>query len=154
MLSPIRAVHVALSWLTVLPLPQPTMTMDRRVGAAVMAAVPFVGAVLGVLAAGFAAALALTDLPAVMIGLLVVAALALVTRGMHIDGLADTADGLGCYGPPERVAEVMKSGTSGPFGVAAVVVVLAVQAVGFGALTQQHRFYDLAFAIALGRLVA
>lgn len=154
MLSPVRAVHVAVSWLTVVPVPQPTIAMNRQVGAAVMTAVPVVGAVLGTLAAGFSAALTLTDLPPTMIGLLVVAALALGTRGMHIDGLADTADGLGCYGPPERVAEVMKSGSTGPFGVATVVLVLTAQAVGFGALTDQHRWYDLAFAIALGRLVA
>ncbi|MAU84593.1 adenosylcobinamide-GDP ribazoletransferase [Gordonia sp. Z-3] len=152
--SPVRAVYVALSWLTVVPLPQPAVAMDRRVGAAVMAAVPVVGVTLGALGAAFAAALSFTELPTALIGLLIVAALALLTRGMHIDGLADTADGLGCYGPPDRVVEVMRSGSSGPFGVASIVVVLAIQAVGFGALTDQHRWYELAYAIALGRLVA
>ncbi|MEE4023227.1 adenosylcobinamide-GDP ribazoletransferase [Gordonia sp. PKS22-38] len=154
MRTPVQATHVALSWLTVLPLPQPTAEMNRSTGASVMSAVPVVGAVLGALAVAVATLLSLTDLPATLVGVLIVATLGLATRGMHLDGLADTADGLGCYGPPERVAEVMKSGSSGPFGVATLVVVMAVQAVGFGALTDQHRWYEIGFAVALGRLVA
>ncbi|MYR05171.1 adenosylcobinamide-GDP ribazoletransferase [Gordonia sp. SID5947] len=152
--SPLRAAHIALSWLTVLPLPQPRVAMDRRVGAAVMSAVPAVGAVLGALAAGVAALLSLTDLPATLIGAVVVVVLALLTRGMHLDGLADTADGLGCYGPPERVAEVMRSGSAGPFGVATIVAVMLIQSIGLGALVGEHRWYDIGFAVALGRLVA
>lgn len=154
MLPPARAVYVAVSWMTVVPVPQPRMPMDRSVGAAVMTAVPVVGILLGAAAAGLAAALSMTDLPTAMIGVLVVVALAAATRGMHLDGLADTADGLGCYGPPERVAEVMRSGSAGPFGVAAVTSAMIIQVIGFGSLTDQHRWYELAFAIALGRVVA
>ena len=154
MRSPVRAVHVATSWLTVLPVPQPRMPMDRSVGAAVMSAVPVVGVILGGLSAAVAAGFSATDLPVAMIGVLMVVVLAVSTRGMHLDGLADTADGLGCYGPPDRVAEVMRSGSTGPFGVATVVAVMAVQIVGFAALTGGHRWYEIAFAVALGRLIA
>lgn len=152
--TPIRATHVAVSWMTVLPLPLPRVTMDRRTGGAAMSAVPVVGIALGTVSAAVAAALVHTHLPTTLIGILLVVLLALATRGMHLDGLADTADGLGCYGPPERVAEVMRSGSAGPFGVATLVAVMVCQAVGLGTLTDQHRWYDIGFVVALGRVAA
>ena len=153
-LSPASAVHVAVSWLTVIPVPTPAVNMDRRTGGAVIAAVPVVGALLGSAAAALAFGLSHTSLPSAMAGALLVAGLALITRGMHVDGLADTVDGLGCYGPPERVAEVMKSGSVGPFGAAAIVVAGAVQAIGFAALSTQHRWYDIVFAVVAARVAA
>ena len=80
-----------------------------------MASVPAIGAALGAASAGLAFGLAQTDLPALTAGVLIVVLLGVATRGMHLDGLADTADGLGCYGPPDRVTEVMRSGTVGDF---------------------------------------
>jgi adenosylcobinamide-GDP ribazoletransferase len=157
MMSPLRAVRTALSWMTVLPVgtgADAEETPDRAVGGAVMSALPVVGIVVGAAAAALAFGVSFTDLPTALIGVLVVVLTAALTRGMHLDGLADTADGLGCYGPPERIAEVMRSGTVGPFGVATLVLTLGVQAAGSTGLVGESRWYELAFAIALGRLGA
>lgn len=54
--------------------------------------------------------------------------LAYGTRGMHLDGLTDTVDGLGAGPDRERALRVMRSGDVGPMGVAALVLVLLVQA--------------------------
>jgi adenosylcobinamide-GDP ribazoletransferase len=70
-------------------------------------------------------------------GLLAVGALALGTRAFHLDGLADTADGLTASYDRERSLAVMKSGSVGPAGVAALIVVLGVQAIGFASLVEE-----------------
>ena len=58
---------------------------------------------------------------------LVVVALALLSRGLHLDGLADLADGLGSRRPAAGAHEVMARSDIGPFGVAAVVLALLLQ---------------------------
>src|SRR5919199_1327739 len=102
----LAGVRLAFSWLTVLPVP--VRHVDRRLAGGAISSAPLVGLVLG--------------------GFLVVAFLALATRGMHLDGLADTADGLGSYRGPERALAIMREGPVGPFGVVALVLVLGVQA--------------------------
>ncbi|NEC49139.1 adenosylcobinamide-GDP ribazoletransferase, partial [Actinospica acidiphila] len=52
---------------------------------------------------------------------------AALTRGLHLDGLADTADGLGSGRPAEDALRIMKQSDVGPFGVLTLVLVLLVQ---------------------------
>jgi adenosylcobinamide-GDP ribazoletransferase len=150
--APGAGVRLALSWLTVLPVPGPA-EVDRRVASAAIRWAPLAGLVLGLPAAGLLVGLHRLGLPAALAGLLVVAALALGTRGMHLDGLADTADGLGCYGPPERALAVMRDGGAGPFGVATLVLVLSAQAVALGALAAAPgRWPAVPLAVVAGRV--
>lgn len=67
------------------------------------------------------------DLAPFAVAVLVVASLVLGTRAFHVDGLADTADGLTASYDKERSLAVMKTGDVGPAGAAAVVLVLLAQ---------------------------
>lgn len=147
----VTGLALAVSWLTVLPVRGPER-VDRGAAAGAISWAPVVGVLLGAGAVAVMWALTIAGASPLLAGLVGVAALALGTRGMHIDGLADTMDGLGSYGPPERAREIMKSGGAGPFGVAALVFVIGIQAVAFAALVDAQRWLAVVVAVAVGRV--
>lgn len=108
--------------LTVLPVPARAVASARGV----LPWAPVVGLGLGGIAAGVAVLGSRWVSPATG-AVLALAVLALLTRGLHLDGLADTADGLGPLRGRERALEVMRQGDVGPFGVVALVLVLLLQ---------------------------
>ncbi|MFE6864468.1 adenosylcobinamide-GDP ribazoletransferase [Nocardia sp. NPDC057668] len=146
-----NAVRLVVSWLTVVPVRGPE-TVDRVGAGRAIGLAPVVGVLLGLGAAGLLWGFDVVGGVALLGGFLAVAGLGLITRGMHLDGLADTMDGLGSYGSPERAREIMKSGGAGPFGVAALVFVVAMQAVSFGALADAGRWAGVVLAVAVGRV--
>ncbi|TWF82352.1 cobalamin-5'-phosphate synthase [Pseudonocardia hierapolitana] len=146
-----RSLRFALGLLTVLPVRPVEPT--ARLGAGALRWAPVVGAALGAVAGGLLIGLAALGVPPLVAGLLTVGFLALATRGMHVDGLADTADGLGCYGPPERALAVMREGGVGAFAVVTLVVVLGAQAAALAELasTGPSAVAAVALAAAAGR---
>lgn len=145
----LAGLRLAATTLTVLPLP--VGRVDRAAGRWAMALAPVVGGLLGALTVGLLAGLDALGASPLLAAVLAVGALALGTRGLHLDGLADTADGLGCHGPPERALAVMRSPEVGPFGVATLTVVLLGQVAALAALTDAHRWLAVGLAVATGR---
>jgi adenosylcobinamide-GDP ribazoletransferase len=143
--------RLALTTLTVLPVRGPS-TVDRRAAGAAMSLAPLVGLGLGLVAAGVleGAARLSGDLLAAA---LAVATLALLTRGLHLDGLADTADGLASYRSPERALAVLRSPETGPLGIAVLVLTLLVQVAALQACLSAGRGgAALVLAVVTGRL--
>ena len=131
--------RLALTTLTVLPVRGPSR-LDRATAGRAMLLAPLVGLLLGLPLAGVLAAVdRLTAGPPLLACALVVALHALLTRGLHLDGLADLADGLGSYGDPERARAVMKAPDVGALGAAALVLVPAVQVAALLACTAAGR---------------
>jgi adenosylcobinamide-GDP ribazoletransferase len=99
-----------------------------------------------------AAALAL-GLDSLLAAVLAIGTLALVTRGLHLDGLADTADGLTASYDRARALEVMRLGNVGPAGVATVVLVLMVQVTALAQALPAAGPVAVLVAVIAGRLV-
>jgi adenosylcobinamide-GDP ribazoletransferase len=119
--------RLALGTLTALPVPPPSR-VDREVARAGMLAAPLVGAALSALAAATVAAAAAAGLAPGAAAVLSLAVVALASRGLHLDGLADTADGLASSLDRARALDVLRRGDVGPAGVVALVLVLLLQA--------------------------
>ena len=96
---------------------------------------PLVGLALGAAAWGVYAGL-LELLPGLVAATLVVILLEAVTRGLHMDGLMDTADGILSGAPRERALEIMKDSNAGAMGVVAAVLLLVLKVAALGALSR------------------
>lgn len=117
--------RLAFGTLTALPVAAPGR-VDRRTAGRAMSLAPAVGLALGLPVVALWWALG-SGVPSLLGATLAIALLALLTRGLHLDGLADTADGLGSAKPSGPALALMRQGDVGPFGVVTLVLVLLVQ---------------------------
>jgi adenosylcobinamide-GDP ribazoletransferase len=96
---------------------------------------PLVGLVIG--AAAWAVYAGLTYVvPGLVAAALVVIFLELLTRGLHMDGVMDTADGILSGAPRERALEIMKDHNVGAMGVVSAVLLLVLKVAALGALAR------------------
>src|SRR5580692_6213436 len=101
---------------------------SRRAAGAAMIWAPVVGLLLGALAAAvLELASRFGHTGPLLAAALAVATLAAGSRGLHLDGLADLADGLGSRRPAGQALEIMKRSDIGPFGVVTLVFALLIQ---------------------------
>ncbi|MFJ9380975.1 adenosylcobinamide-GDP ribazoletransferase [Streptomyces sp. NPDC101455] len=123
--SPLDGLRFAFGTLTVLPVG--VTRWDRDAARAGMLVAPVVGVVVGGCAAGVGLLFLFLGAGSLLAAVASVAVPAVLTRGLHLDGLADTADGLGSGKPAEDALRIMKQSDIGPFGVLALAFVLLGQ---------------------------
>lgn len=116
-----RSFLLALTFLTVIPAGSPPLEGPQALARAAVY-FPLVGSLLGLLCAGFAY-LALHLFPSGPVVILVLMLSFLLTRGLHIDGLADTVDGLAGGIEREKALKIMRDSAVGPLGAAAVFLI-------------------------------
>jgi adenosylcobinamide-GDP ribazoletransferase len=88
------------------------------------------------------------DAPPLLVGVIAVGALAWSSRGLHLDGLADTADGLAASYDRERALTVMRTGDVGPIGAATLVLVLLAQVACVAALVEDPLLVGAAVVVS------
>ena len=74
-----------------------------------------------------------------------------VSGGLHIDGLADTADGFFSARPRDGILAIMKDSRTGPMGVAAVVCVVALKIAVITSVAGPWRWWVLLLTPLAGR---
>lgn len=142
--------RTALSWMTIIPVKAPD-EVDRALGVRTVRAIPLVGVVLGLLCGLVSWAFATIAVPWPITGIVITTLLVVLTRGMHVDGLADTIDGLGSYREPDEARQIMRDGRVGPLGMAAVVLALIAEALAFGLLSTHNGHIMTGTVIAVAR---
>lgn len=145
----IRSLRAAMSFLTVLPVANADGSAGERLGRAYF---PAIGALIGLVAAvAYVVAAAVTT--PLLGAAAAVAVLCLLTGAIHLDGLADTADGLlTSAGDVERRLAVMRDPRLGSYGVTAIVVVLLLDVAAIASIAPARSIAALVIAGALSRL--
>jgi adenosylcobinamide-GDP ribazoletransferase len=143
---------LALSFLTIFRVPLlPSRLASPTELAASFAFFPVVGALLGGIWVLLATALR-PLLPPGVIAVLLTLVVAVLTRGLHLDGLADLADGAGGGYTPQRRLEIMKDSRIGTFGAVALMLILTLKIAALYSLVQTAQWQALLLTPMLSRL--
>jgi len=145
-----RGLATAIGFLTVLPVGSPPGPKEADLGRSV-AWFPLVGGILGLMLAGLDWCGRKGWDPCVAAALMLGAGV-VVTGGLHVDGLMDTADAFFSRQPPKRMLEIMRDARSGALGVAAGVCVLAAKLAAYAHLEGTDHWRVVTAAPVAGRL--
>lgn len=142
---------IALQFLTTFPIQLKAMPTKQQNGQSLLF-YPIVGLMIGLILFGLA--LSLQAIPVILLSSLLLVVWIWLTGGLHLDGLADTADAwVGGFGDPERTLAIMKDPSCGPIGVLSLFIVCLLKWSAIYVLLQQQLYSALILFPLLGRLV-
>ncbi len=149
-MSFLRDIAAAFGWLSIVPVRANSEARPTRW-------FPLVGWLFGGVAwsiARLAGLLGSGLFGTLLVGALIVSTWAVLSRFLHWDGVADTADGLLGGSTPERRLEIMHDSCTGAFGATAIVLVATLQVFAVSALVASLDLWPLLAAPVLGRISA
>ena len=143
------ALVTALRTLTILPVPGKDTDTPKKA----LPWFPLVGTVLGVLI--WAPLVALQNVFTWPAGVAIIAVglSIFLTRGLHLDGLADWADGFWGGWNRERILEIMKDSSLGTFGTAALVLILLAKWCSIAALVEHGNMHWIILSLIISRFI-
>ncbi|MEI6215601.1 MAG: adenosylcobinamide-GDP ribazoletransferase [Desulfuromonadales bacterium] len=147
-----RLYLIALQFLTIIPLPFDTRCQKDDLGRSA-ACFPLAGLTIGALLAGFYW-LFVPWVSGSLTAALLIAVLAAITGALHLDGLADVADGLAARGDRERFLVVMKDSHVGAVGAVAVALGLLLKWQALLAVPADMTWQALLLFPTLGRFAS
>lgn len=141
---------IALQFLTTFPVQLKQMPSNQQNGQSLLF-YPVIGLMIGVIL--FAIATLLYALPVILLSSLILVVWIWLTGGLHLDGLADTADAwVGGFGDQERTLKIMKDPSCGPIGVLSLMILCLLKWSALYVLLQQHFYSALILFPLLARL--
>lgn len=141
---------IALQFLTVCPVKLKAMPTKQQ-NAQSLLFYPVIGLLLGIIL--FAIASILHAVPIVLLSSLILVVWIWLTGGLHLDGLADTADAwVGGFGDKERTLKIMKDPSCGPIGVLSLIMICLIKWSAIYVLLEKQVLLPLIVIPVLGRL--
>lgn len=124
----------ALQFLTIIPIPWRRAVSPEELGRSV-GYFPIIGLIIGLILAGLNWLFSLI-LPPMVANALLIVSLVVMSGALHLDGFADTCDGLAGHKTLEERWQIMQDSRVGGFGVIGVVLILLVKYVSLNSLPQ------------------
>ncbi len=147
----IHAIRLAMAFLTIIPV----RWSDGRVTETDLSesryAYPVIGGAIGLVLAVLSETIRLRGIDPTLAAFLLIAAEVAITGGLHLDGLADTSDGLFLWGDASRRLAVLRDPHVGSFGVSAIVLVLLGKYAALSHMTGPGRSLAVLGAATVGR---
>ena len=140
---------LALQFLTVIPI-RVREAGEKQIASSVIY-FPLAGLLLGSFLAALNLLLTYLDFSYVALNIILVVALAIITGGMHLDGLSDTADAFLSGKPKEEMLNIMRDSHAGVMGVLSLVSVLLLKIALLSSMTGQSRIAALIMMCVFSR---
>ncbi|WP_394809614.1 adenosylcobinamide-GDP ribazoletransferase [Nitrosomonas sp.] len=145
----IKPFLISMQFLTRLPVRLVSQPNEKDLGNSLLF-YPLVGFIIGLILIGLG--WLLSGSPPLITAALLVATWVLITGGLHLDGLADSADAwIGGMGDRTRTLAIMKDPNCGPAGVTAIVLILLLKFVALYSLAIANEWITVLLAITLAR---